>query len=187
MRKLFVVLPLLVLFCTNVPQKVKLDPVLQVPADTIGKGSFVFVDVVDRRQDSVLGYRGVDSIHISTPQDLAFLVKERIAEGLQTRSFRIATDSAQGAVLILSLEKIQYAVKGRFLHSDIGTESSVRVTARRGNTQFTRHYKFEDQGGTLLLPSEKTNQRRVNALVSEVLNRILNDERLIGFLAGTGT
>lgn len=184
MRTVFFLLPILFAFCTNMPQSVRLDPLLHVPADTIGKGISVFVRAKDERANTSLGYRGVDTIPITTRQNICALVEEEIGKGLKMRSFQIAADTTQGTGLTISIEKIQYAVDGRFLHSNIRSETSIRATATRQNAEFSRLYKFEDKSGYVFLPSEKANQKRINALVSEALDRILNDDKLIRFLAG---
>lgn len=184
MKRAIFLIPVLFTLCTNMPQSVRLDPVLHVPTDSMGKGVSVYVATKDNRGDAKLGYRGADTIPITTRQDMVILMQEKIGEGLKARAFTIVQDTTQASGLTVSIERIQYAVDGRFLHSKIRCESTVRATATRGNTEFSRLYKFEDKSAYLFLPSEKANQKRINNLVSETLDRILNDDKLISFLAG---
>src|SRR4051812_47794592 len=75
--------------CAYVSQQAHLAPHPTVSPGDIGRGAPVVVRVVDARPTRRIGYRGMDSKlgEITTEQDVAALVRQKIVEGLKVKGF----------------------------------------------------------------------------------------------------
>jgi len=180
---------LLVVFaagCAWVPQKVTIAPQLPAPASNVGNGATVVVKVLDARPSSRIGYRGLDSklAEITTEQELAPIFQQKIIEGLSQQGFKAVSSSEQPArVLKVEIRTLQYTTDMDFWKGTVHTRAAIQAYSKTDTTIFDQLYVAERQEAVVEAPRAKTNERLINGVISDVLQRLLGDQKLARLLA----
>jgi uncharacterized lipoprotein len=171
--------------CAWVPQNVTLKPAPVVVASSMGHGVTVAVHVVDRRRSPVLGHRGLDSKNaaIRTEQDVGALIRGEITDGLARKGFAAARFEGQpGRLLTVEIQRIDYTTDMDFWKGIVQAEAVLNVSTIKDGSKFERAYSGSRMETTVEAPRAKTNQRLINGAISDALQRLLEDERLLRFL-----
>lgn len=172
--------------CAWVPQKVELTPQAQVQASSIGNGAAVVVNVRDIRPAQRIGYRGLDSkgAEITTDQDVAALFQQKIMDGLGQQGFRPLTFSEDPARLLkVEICALQYTTDMDFWKGTVHAKAEVQVHAKTAEQNYEQRYIAEREEKALEAPGAKTNARIINGVLSDVLQRLLGDAKLVRALA----
>ena len=172
--------------CAWVSQKVTIAPQLRVPASNRGNGATVVVKVLDARPSLRIGYRGLDSklAEITTDQDLAPLLQQKIIEGLTQQGFRAVSSSEQpNRLLKIELRTLQYTTDMDFWKGTIRTKAAIQAYSKVDDFIFDQLYVAEREEAVVEAPRAKTNERLINGVISDVLQRLLADQKLARVLA----
>jgi hypothetical protein len=98
--------------CAFVDQKARFDPDVRVPTSNVGAGRRVVIAVVDERPRSLIGRRGAGGSvggAITTDQDLAELVRGKLAQGLQQYGFApVSADGAEAPKMNVEVRFLEY-------------------------------------------------------------------------------
>src|SRR5947209_6625721 len=176
-----VFLALVLAGCAWVPQKVTLAPKLQAPTSRFGNGTTVIVKVVDRRASTQIGYRGLDSkqAEISTDQDLAPIFQQKIIEGLTQQGFR-AVSSTEGPARLLKVEirALQYTTDMDFWKGTVRTKAALQAYSKTEGSIYDKLYVAEREEKATEAPRAKTNAKLINGAISDVLQQLLEDQKL---------
>ena len=168
------------------PQKVTIAPQLRVPASNRGNGAIVVVKVLDTRPSLRIGYRGLDSklAEITTDQDLAPLLQKKIIEGLTQQGFRALPSSEQpNRLLKIELRTLQYTTDMDFWKGTIRTKAAIQAYSKADDFIFDQLYVAEREEAVVEAPRAKANERLINGVISDVLQRLLADQKLARVLA----
>ena len=172
--------------CAWVPQTTTLNPAPRITPATTGNGVPVAVRVLDRRRSEVIGYRGVDSKNasIKTEQKVAPLFQERIIDGLKHKGFLASAFEGQsGRLLTVEIRQIDYKTDMEFWKGIIQTEAVLVASTIKDGLKFEQFYTGKRTENTVEAPGAKTNERLINGAISDALQRLFEDERLIRYLA----
>jgi len=172
--------------CAWVPQTAKLNPAPQISSSTVGNGVRVAVRVIDKRRSDTLGHRGVDSKNaaITTQQNVAALFQEKIIEGLTRKGFTAAPYEGQpGRLLAVEIRQIDYTTDMEFWKGIVHTEAVLGASMIKDGAKFEQSYSGKRTENTVEAPRAKTNERLINGAISDALQRLLEDEHLIRYLA----
>jgi uncharacterized lipoprotein YajG len=162
----------------------KLEP--RTMPSKVGQGRTVAVRVLDRRPTHTIGYRGLDSKNaaITTDQNVADLFKEKLLESLAGKGFTaIPYDGAPGRLLVVEVRQIKYTTDMEFWKGIIQTEAELVASMVKDGVKFEQFYLAERKETAVEAPSAKTNERLINSAVSGALQKLLEDERLLRFMA----
>ena len=172
--------------CAWVRQTATLKPDPRTVPSKIGQGTTVAVRVLDRRPSRTIGYRGLDSKNaaITTDQNVAELFQQKLLEGLTRKGFTaIPYDGAPGRLLVVEVRQIEYTTDMDFWKGLVQTQAELVASMVKDGVKFEQVYLAERKETALEAPSARTNERLINEAVSGALQKLLEDERLLRFLA----
>lgn len=172
--------------CAWVPQEARIKIDTGSATSEAGRGVRVAVKVYDRRPDTVLGYRGVDTQNaaITTKQNLVVLFRDAIIEGLSRKGFKATDyDGETPRVLSVEIRKVEYSTDMEFWKGVVKTEAWLVASMTRGGARFEQNYVGTRKQTTVEAPRAKTNERLLNEAVSEAVNALVNDPSLLRFMA----
>ncbi|NIR29088.1 MAG: hypothetical protein GWN84_07185 [Gammaproteobacteria bacterium] len=177
--------------CALSPQVVSVRPALETAEHrTIGEGTRLALNVVDARPSSVIGQRGgvyEKTASIRTEGDVAPAVRRELVRALEAVGFSIPEAGGPAdAALTVEVASIVYTARGGTFVRGVDTSATVRAEARRGSRTFTGRYRGTQTKNVMTAPGADENEALINAAVSNVLQRLVADAELLGFLAGGG-
>lgn len=173
--------------CAWVPQKLSLAPQVRVPASNLGNGATVVVKVLDIRPTSRIGSRGIDArgAEITTQQNVAAILQQKIIQGLNQQGFKAAPSSEEPAqVLKVELRILQYTTAMDFWQGTIRAKAGIQAYLKAKERIYDQPYVAEREEHVVEAPGANTNERLINGAISDVLERLLTDEKLLKLLAG---
>lgn len=162
----------------------QLDP--KIAPSNIGKDIFLTVKVVDKRPSSTIGHRGLDSknARISTEQDVTRLFRQKILEGLTHKGFQVTSYAGRPAPLLtVEIRQIEYTTDMDFWKGTVQAKAALRAICSKNGVTFDRTYLSEQKKTAVEAPRAETNERLINNAISEVVQRLFEDDQLVRFLA----
>ncbi len=189
MRHLFFLAVMLSFLCGCVftPQQVTLRPVVTVAEANVGNDVELAVKVVDERPDRALGRRGsalMTGAQITTDQDVAGIIYEQLVEGLKKKGFNsVAYEENFPRRLKVEVRLIKYYTSTGFWTGGVHTSAALKAVAANSDKVYENFYRVENEKRVVFVPGAKTNDRLINEVVSEVLQKLLSDQDLMAFLA----
>lgn len=172
--------------CAWVHQSAKLQLNPQITPSSVGAGKLMVVKVTDRRASEILGYRGLDSQNasITTKQDVAELFETKIIEGLAAKGFRAVAHSEQPAdVLNVEVKEIKYTTDMEFMKGSMQARAVLRVYTSKNGLYFDQNFYGTRKESIVEAPKASRNERIINAAISDALQRLFDDDRLMAFMA----
>jgi uncharacterized lipoprotein YajG len=151
-----------------------------------GQGKPLSIQVVDKRPTKILGYRGLDSKNakITTDQDVVALFQASLAEGFKRKGFSPVTDGQSAdRTLTVEIEQIEYTTSMDFWKGTALAQTTLRAGSRRQGKRFDQVYRGERSETVVEAPGEQTNERLISGAMSEAVERLFLDQRLMEFLA----
>ena len=192
MRNPFIFFPILsiILFingCAFTDQKAFLNPTLTLESSNIGNGQHVGLKVVDERPNKNLGYRGGGYIGkggaITSDQDIAKLLEEKISDGLKMKGFEPTSYSNNNTRSIkVELRSLEYFTTTGFWTGGVHTKSALKVTAKNLSKEFEDFYRIEKEERVMVGPGAQSNEKMINSALSEILQKLFDDQNLFKFL-----
>lgn len=172
--------------CAWVHQTAHLQLNPRIPLSNIGQGISVAVKVVDKRPSQTIGYRGLDSknAQITTEQDVTKLFQQKILEGLARKGFQATAYAGQPAPLLnVEIRQIEYTTDMDFWKGTVQAKAALRAICSKNGVTFDRTYLSEKKKTAVEAPRAETNERLINNTISEVVQRLFEDDQLVSFLA----
>jgi uncharacterized lipoprotein len=173
--------------CAFTPQAVKLQPEMQIPESSVGRGIPVQLTVVDERPKSTLGTRGARGVgaELTIEGDLAATVRSSISDGLKRQGFTPTPQrTPDGRELRVEIRNLDYGIAVGFLAGSLRTECSVKAICVRGTSRpYEQLHRGEFQESVQVVQTDEANNRYVNAALSKALNALLQDRQLSACLA----
>ena len=172
--------------CAWVHQTATLQLNPQIKSSGIGAGRTVPVRVNDRRASEIIGYRGLGSQNasITTKQDIPALFEAKIIEGLGAKGFKAVAFTDQSAgVLTVDVMEIRYTTDLEFMKGSMQALAVLRVFVSKNGLFFDQHYSGNRKEAILEAPQASRNEQIINAAISDVVQRMFEDGRLLSFLA----
>lgn len=193
------------------PQQVTLMPRLSIAPVNIGGGSKIHITVTDERGTSTnfLGYKRVAGGKITTSEDLTAVYRKGISAGLASLGFDVVSDPDPAAAnLEISLVRFLYIGhslglaphttpvlkdRGRVFGPKWHTSAAATVRVGRGQTEAVGNLKAAnviqksyEAYSERIAPSPGEIEERVNAVLSELITKLLMDVELLTYLKATG-
>lgn len=164
-----------------------LRPVVTVAEANVGNDVELAVKVVDERPDRALGRRGsalMTGAQITTDQDVAGIIYEQLVEGLKKKGFNsVAYEENFPRRLKVEVRLIKYYTSTGFWTGGVHTSAALKAVAANSDKVYENFYRVENEKRVVFVPGAKTNDRLINEVVSEVLQKLLSDQDLMAFLA----
>jgi len=187
MQKLVMGLMILLLSgCAFNKQVVTLNPTVTVPKSAVGSGVTVALKVVDERANTSLGHRGTAygaAAEITTSQDMAVLVRDRIRKGLEDQGYRVVENGASAdRQLSFELRDLTYSTSTGFWTGGIEIAGALKTVGRSGTSSYEQLYRVDDKQRVVVVPTAETNAGWINTALSELLQKVFSDNALHQFL-----
>jgi len=181
--------------CGHKTQEVVFQPQVKTAPSNAGGGRTVSLSVIDERPEITIGYRqgaiGRTAGIIRTEQDLPAVVRAAIADGLSRMQFQVVpVGQPADASLKVELRQLEYQSASGVLTKGALARSALKATGvRRPGAEgraylFERLYRAENEMQSLLPPTASDNRELLNAILETTIQQLLDDQELIGFLAG---
>lgn len=172
--------------CAWVHQNATLRLHPQISPSGVGAGRTVAVRVTDRRTSEIIGYRGLDSqdASITTKQNIAALFEAKIIEGLGAKGFQAVAYTDQGTgVLNVDVMEIKYTTDLEFMQGSMQARAVLRVSTSKSGIYFNQNFYGTRKETILEAPKASRNERIINAAISDAVQRLFDDDRLLSLLA----
>lgn len=177
---------LLITACAQSPQAIKLEPTFAAPTQQSGGQSPVHVRVSDQRANKVLGSRGGayrETAVITLANDLSLPVEKALSSYMAEMGYDVDSlnpDTTDLHVIFTSL--VYDHPKEDGVGYDMDMSATIEVEARRGNEHYQGRYRIKRNQKFFNAPSGAQNTTLVNELVTEVLDSMFSDPKLVAFL-----
>jgi len=174
--------------CALSPQVVTVDPEVTAPSATAGNGTAVALDVVDARGNPVIGHRGgvySKTATISTTDDMTATVRRRLSAALENAGYRVV-GAGSAPVLHVEIAGLDYSVNKQEVSREVTTVARINAVFRKGNKTYNNTYTVTRHKKMLFAPGEDENAKLINATLAAALQRLLDDNELLGLINATG-
>ncbi|HQW08117.1 MAG TPA: YajG family lipoprotein [Steroidobacteraceae bacterium] len=183
-----VVAAVLVSACAFSPQVAQINPGLDVASGDLGKSTTVAFRVVDERDSKSIGNRGAafgKGAKITTSQDVAALVHQRISEGLGKKGFAI-TDFREDASprLTVELRSLDYDTSVGFWTGGVQIVAALKGVSVRDGKTYERMYRYDNEKRVVVVPTANRNDEMLNAALTDVMTQFFDDVGMLRHLAG---
>lgn len=185
-----IALSILVIFaagCAFAPQSANLNPAVNVTTTNIGKNRTVHIEVVDDRATKSLGRRGSGygpAASITAGGDLSVIIREELTKGLQAKGFKVVErkKSARNDLKI-EIRNLKYTTSQGLFTTGIHVASAFKVYAKNRKSSIDKMYRFQKDKNAFFVPRASTNEKWINQVLSNTLEKILSDEELLTHLS----
>ncbi|OUR60580.1 hypothetical protein A9Q73_11950 [Bermanella sp. 47_1433_sub80_T6] len=169
--------------CALGPQKVQVMPSfafehlkgLQIPIELV---------VVDQRKNtSVLGYRNAKQqglIEFKTP--LVNALGSAMQKAMLAQGINMQKGNEPFTRLTVQVDKLQYSSPNESWVSRIKMNAEISILVSRGGSSFKKRFSANRSQDVATAPSLEFNEKYMNALLSEIINKAMNDRDVINFL-----
>lgn len=173
--------------CMFHAQTVHLQPQVQYVDSNDGHGLPVAVVVRDERPTQDLGHRGngvASAAAITSDSDVTAVVKQYIAQGLTHRGFKVVgPNDGPHATLTIRLRSLQTELHQGFWTGHEEANASAQVTGQNDSRTYENFYRVDSKQSKFWVPTAGQNSNYINGALSNLIGKIVNDEKLIAFLA----
>ena len=173
--------------CAFTPEKVPLNPTVNVQKQNVGHGKLVAVQVIDVRKSTSLGGRASDygpAANISLSGDLNKAVKSSLNKILIAYGFKpVNNQSNSSCRLIVRIISLDYNQRAGFWVAGIRVNSTIEAIAKNHSQIFDKIYRTTNKHGTILTPTSQSDAKHINAAMSSTLSKFAQDTKIFKFLA----
>ncbi len=184
MRNLvWVALVVTLMGCTLAPQKLKVMPELSFEALHGVKVPIELVIEDNRAEDSILGYRNAKKEGvIGFDGSLVSALGESIQKALLKQGVKMHKGPEPMVRLSIEVEKLHYSTPDKSWVSHIAMQGEILLTVSRADASFKKRFSGNKSQDVATAPSAEFNENYMNALLSELVNKAMNDREVINFL-----
>ena len=173
--------------CATTAQNVNLHPRIENMGSLVKGDNEVLVQVTDARANPLLGYRGgsAKTGPLTTKDDMAKVIESVVDDCLKKKGFTISQETSSNvAVLQLELKNLDYTVSPvPPMQDNIRRKATLKATARFPGETYQKIYYQEDSQNWSCLWHTDSNESFINQILEEVISEMLQDEKLMTFLA----
>lgn len=169
--------------CTLAPQKLQVMPDLSFERL---KGIEVPIELVivdNRNNSSLLGYRNAKNegpIEFESP--LVKALGESIQQAMLAQGIEMTAGPETLVKVVLEVEKLNYYTPDKSWVSHIAMKGEILLTVSRTGSSFKKRFSGNRSQDVATAPSLEYNQKYMNALLSELVNKAMNDREVVNFL-----
>ncbi|MBF0232415.1 MAG: hypothetical protein HQK62_07630 [Desulfamplus sp.] len=173
--------------CADKPQNVRLIPDIPVIESNQGKGKMITVKVIDRRPNSIIGYRGSSSIsnggEITLNQSLEKLVLYESIKGLMKKGFNpLVSKSGESPVLTIEIQEFKYYTSTSFWTGAVHTKATIKAMAVANRRHYANAYTVNNEKRNVVVTTASQNEEVINEMLNDILQKLLDDNQLIEFM-----
>lgn len=175
--------------CAFTPHDVEVTAKAPTDVSTVGEGVNIVIELIDDRETTTVGQRGAQMMgaDITANQVMATLERELTA-GFEAKGFTVVNSvEAADAEVETRLRAFKFFIETGFFSGTENTSVAVGIEGKRGNSDYDRVYRSSSEHGALFVPAAASIEDKLNAALTDVLNKIFSDDKLMNYLAGGKT
>jgi uncharacterized lipoprotein YajG len=173
--------------CSLKQQNVRVDPDIKVQDSQAGNNVVVGLRVSDTRSDQKLGEVGdpnLKMVDVKTDQDPSPAIYARVKQALTRLGFTVQPfDQSMGRTLDISVVKLELQSVKKPMTFDTELRAEVTAHAVNANTYYDRQFNVKTRRDGAAPPYERDSTALVNTALSQALEDLLSDEKLLALLA----
>ncbi|MFO1359675.1 YajG family lipoprotein [Plasticicumulans sp.] len=172
--------------CALSPQTLNIHPSLDVAAPPLGRGRPLVLEVIDTRTEpAVFGIRGgiYQTATVGPRNDVAAAVRQALAERLGAAGFVLSTPQPGSRTLRVELLRIDYLASGEPAVGEIRSSCEVRASVANAGSSYSGNYRANSVRQVVGSPGIEENEKIVNEIIAQALQRMLADRGLLDTLA----
>ena len=176
---------LLLSACAFTPHLVAVTAQAPTEPSTIGQGITLYLEVIDDRDSPIVGQRGAGmrGADITAPQIISTLGRE-LKAGFEAKGFRVvSTNAGADAEVEARLRAFKFFIETGFFVGAENTSVVIAVEAKRSGDDYDRTYRSSSEDATMVVPGGSAIDVKLNAALSTVLDQIMSDKKLMGYIA----
>ncbi|MDX1803060.1 MAG: YajG family lipoprotein [Alcanivorax sp.] len=173
--------------CALSPQQVDIAPQPQVQTTNVGHNQPVQVTAVDSRDQQAFGTRGgvyKETALVRPGNNVKDAIEKAVRQGLQQEGFNAFNPGSDATRLEVRLEKLDYIPEQGSVVNEVTVKLDLRGEASRGDVSHTGTYKSSVVHDLPFTPTASQNQKMINDILGDGINRLLKDPKMQAFLAG---
>lgn len=181
---------LLLAGCALSPQQVEIQPAPEVNSANLGHNQPVKVIAVDARAKQAFGSRGgvyASSATITPANNVGQAIAESVRQSLQAMGFNAYNPGDDATTLEVRLEKLDYSVEQDSVVNKVTLSLVMEAIGKRGDVTHTGTYKSSVSHSSPFTPSQAKNREMINGILSQAIQHMLSDPKMVAFLAGNDT
>ena len=170
--------------CAFTPHDVAVTAKAPTEQSTVGAGTNLFLEVIDDRESTVVGQRGVglQGADITSNQIMSVLEQE-IAAGFKAHGFNVVDSAGASDVEVEArLRAFKFFIESGFFSGAENTSVAIGVEGKRGTDDYDRVYRSSSEDTALVVPAAASIDEKLNASLQNVLSQMFADKKLMEFL-----
>ncbi len=197
----FVLSSILLTSCAFTPHEIAVTAKAPTTPSSIGKGVTVALEVLDDREDIVVGQRGAGMRGADiTVKDIIPALERELRNGLEAKGFTVVSGGTSGSTagnvdtnlvgngepdvdFEAKLRAFKFFIESGFWSGAENTSVVINVEAVKGGQDYEKSYRFNSEESAMVVPEGSEIDDALNAALSEVLAQIMRDQQLMSFLA----
>ncbi len=174
--------------CALAPQDAVLNPAVTISKTAAGGGAPVSVEVVDERPSTVAGTRMMGQARYIGAEikvaEVTPIVEAKAKEALVRNQFvPEGPSAATDRKLKVEIRALDLKTQHTMFSASYLPSAAFKAVARNKADNFEKLYRVDFSEGTMWYNSDDKNNRLLSEAVGKVLDDMLNDPELMGFLA----
>lgn len=180
-----VVIALALSACAFTPHDVGITAKAPTDVSSVGNGTNIVIELVDDRESTTVGQRGAQMMgaDITASQIVSTLENELIA-GFEAKGFNVVENSnAADAEVEARLRAFKFFIETGFFVGAENTSVAIGIEGKKDGDDYDRVYRSSSDEDALVVPAASSIDEKLNASLTDVLNKIFSDKELLEFLA----
>jgi uncharacterized lipoprotein len=180
-----VLLAVFITACAQSPQRINVQPMLAIKGDSVGNGRAILVSAADQRQNKVLGSLGGvygDTATLTVGNNIEQALTSAANALLAAQGYVVNSPDPSALQLTIVVESLTYQPQPQTVGSDVKLAAVLRADVSKRGETFSGRYQSDSERRSVTAPDQKDNEKYVNELLSDTLERMFGDNRLREFL-----
>lgn len=174
--------------CAYSPQQVMIQPELDVADDVYGQGRIVAVQAEDQRSNKAIGSRGgayPDTSLITPANDISEAMVKATKAGLRQQGFSVDSNQPPVATFKVIVDTLNYENDKDTVTAKVNLMAVLRVEINVAEKTHSGVYKSAISQQLVIKPTAGTNEKLINKVLSQTLQRALADPKVKAFLSNS--
>lgn len=171
--------------CAVTSMEAKIAPQINFAQSDIGKGTRVAVNVLDERPTKDVGKRAAMGAKIKMTEDLSAIIQTAVFEGLRRKGFEPVAGADAPSNLKIEIRSLAYDMDTGWFTGGVNVDASMKAVAKGSGEPYERFYRSGDNDRVVFIPGAKENNKKLNAMVDNVLQQMFDDQKLLEVLASS--
>lgn len=174
---------LLLTACSSTPQKLTVAPELSFERLKGAKTGIELLISDERENTKILGYRNAKKQgEITFTQSLSQSLGESIQQAMLSQGVNMNKGPEPLTKLEVQILDLHYRTPDETWVSHIEMGAEILVSVTRGNTNIKKRFTSKRSQDVATAPTAEFNENFMNGMLSELLNKAMNDKEVSSFL-----